>query len=643
MAQTIPYRRNASEQVTRRQTKRRRSHGARIGTVDGLRALAIAGVVLYHMRPSVLPGGFLGVSVFFVITGFLATRGLMRSLGRDGIGAYPRYALRRVTRLLPPVLVVIGVAAALTYLISPSLLPKVQADALPSALFFSNWSYIFRKVSYFAAAGLPSPLTHLWFLGVTMQFYLVWPLMLLILMRRCPTRRHASAAVAGLALVSALAMALMYDPAGDTARVYYGTDTRAAELLAGALLALAAPDVGAELKRTAERSSARIPDIAGGILLVALGLGFVFANGEASWLYRSGYLLVTIATAALLACSMTPGSLIGRALSTRPLVWLGSRSFSLYLVHYPLLILMNPATRTTAIPWWEQVIQLAVVLAAAEIFYRFVERPLNSSASPDREVGRSRALPYLPYLLPALGGIAAMALAFVPADWSSIAQARAEALRPELAAQGQGSNQTGTDEDGTQNEQADENAKPQPTGPDAEKIPANLDASGWTYDEATGTCNADALIIGDSVTEGASSVLSSMLPNAYVDGKVSRQLAAGPEVYAQDAAAGHGGSAVIVALGGNSLIRDKSQVQAMIDAVGGKPLFFVTIRSPYPLQDINNQILHDFANANDNVGVIDWKGASEGHSEYLVDDGVHLTEAGQQAFAGLIRKALCGR
>ena len=640
MEQTVRYRRSTSGQSAQQQAQQRRAQTARIGAIDGLRALAIAGVVLYHMRPSVLTGGFLGVSVFFVITGFLATRGLMRSLGRDGIRAYPRYALRRVVRLLPSVLTVIGITAVLTYLVSPSLLPKVQADALPSALFFSNWSYIFRKVSYFAAAGLPSPLTHLWFLGVTMQFYLTWPLVLLILIRLCPTRRRASAVVAVLALVSTLAMALMYDPAGDTARVYYGTDTRAAELLAGALFALAAPDVGTVLRHMAERGSARALDIAGIILMVALGFGFAFADGEASWLYRGGYLLVALATVALLASAMIPGSLIGRALSARPLVWLGSRSFSLYLVHYPLLILMNPAARTTAVTWWEQVVQIVIILAVSEIFYRFVERPLRLSASPVKETSQLRVLPYL---LPALGGVAAIALAFAPVDWSAIAQARAEALRPELAGQEQDPSQAGTDKNGAQSEQTDENAKPQPTGPDAEKIPANLGASDWTYDAATGTCNADVLIIGDSVTEGAASALSSMLPNAYVDGKVSRQLAAGPEVYAQDAAAGHGGSAVIVALGGNSLIRDKSQVQAMIDAVGGKPLFFVTIRSPYPLQDINNQILRDFANANDNVGIIDWKGASEGHSEYLVDDGVHLTEAGQRAFAELMRKALCGR
>ena len=179
-------------------------------------------------------------------------------------------------------------------------------------------------------------------------------------------------------------------------------------------------------------------------------------------------------------------------------------------------------------------------------------------------------------------------------------------------------------------------------GPVAEKVPDNLPWRDWSFDESTGACDARVLIIGDSVTEGASGTLRAMLPEATVDGQVSRQLYTGPEVYAGHEADGTDGDAVVVALGGNSLIRDESQVQDVIDMVGGKPLYFVTIRSPYPLQDINNEILRRYASQNANVGIIDWCGASEGHSEYLVDDGVHLTDAGCQAFAQLIRQALCG-
>ena len=138
--------------------------------IDGLRALAILGVIAFHTRPSLLQGGFIGVTMFFVITGFLATRSVLNMVDRTGSFGYGRYLIRRITRLWPVMLATIAVAPWLTWMFAPSLLQKVVSDSLPSALFASNWVYIFRKVPYFEAAGLPSPLTHLWFLGVTMQF-----------------------------------------------------------------------------------------------------------------------------------------------------------------------------------------------------------------------------------------------------------------------------------------------------------------------------------------------------------------------------------------------------------------------------------------------------------------------------------------
>ncbi|RDX09530.1 acyltransferase, partial [Bifidobacterium longum] len=149
--------------------------------IDGLRALAILGVIAFHTRPSLLQGGFIGVTMFFVITGFLATRSVLNMVDRTGSFGYGRYLIRRITRLWPVMLATIAVVPWLTWMFAPSLLQKVVSDSLPSALFASNWVYIFRKVPYFEAAGLPSPLTHLWFLGVTMQFYLVWPLLMVVL------------------------------------------------------------------------------------------------------------------------------------------------------------------------------------------------------------------------------------------------------------------------------------------------------------------------------------------------------------------------------------------------------------------------------------------------------------------------------
>ena len=621
----------------------------RIVALDGLRALAIAGVVLYHLRPSRLTGGFLGVTLFFTLSGYLATKSIMRATARDGF-SYPRYICRRVARMMPPIVATIALTAVATYIAAPSLLPKVQQDALPSALFLSNWFYIFRNVSYFAAAGLPSPLTHLWFCAVTMQFYLVWPVILMALCSKTRSRNTAIGITIAFALVSTAAMILMFNPTADTSRVYYGTDARAAELLCGALAAIAAP-------RLREMLSGNIhtPGAGKGISkvnvvsvawLVAVIAGALMLTGENAWLYRGGFLLLALVTGLLIICVQNTECIVRRLLSVKPLVWLGQRSFSVYLVHYPLLILMNPATRTTRITWWEQALQIVVILAVAEVFYRLVERPWSRKPAQQDSTAKTCALsPAM--ALSALGAACVLALAFAPLDWTGIATARAEQLRPELAQNatspkdngaGDKSTESASDQDAQPNDATKQKPK---EGPIAEKVPKNLDWKSFTYDEATGTCDARVLMIGDSVTAGAQSGIQAALPNAYIDGVVSRQFHTFQDVYAQDSA-NYDPSVVICALGTNGLIRDPQQVQDVINAVGGKPIYFVTVRVPLELQDRNNQTIRDVCAQNDNAGIIDWNGASEGHSEYLVDDGTHLTQAGIDTYAVLIRQAICG-
>ena len=626
----------------------------RIAALDGLRALAIAGVVLYHLRPSRLTGGFLGVTLFFTLSGYLATKSIMRATARDGF-SYPRYIGRRITRMMPPILVTIALTTVATYIAAPSLLPKVQQDALPSALFLSNWFYIFRNVSYFAAAGLPSPLTHLWFCGVTMQFYLVWPVILMALCSKTRSRNTAIGVTVAFALASTAAMVLMFNPAADTSRVYYGTDARAAELLCGALAAIAAPRLremlGGNVPTSGANKGISKVNAVSIVWLVAVVAGAFTLTGESAWLYHGGFLLLALLTGLLIICAQNTECVVRRLLSVKPLVWLGQRSFSVYLVHYPLLILMNPATRTTRIAWWEQVLQLVVILAVAEVFYLLVERPWSRKPAQQDSTAKKHVLsPAM--ALPAFGAACVVALAFAPLDWAGIATARAEQLRPELAQNAASSKDNGAGDKSAepasdQDTQAggtasDDAAQQKPKeGPIAEKVPKNLDWKSFTYDEATGTCDARVLMIGDSVTAGAQPGIQAALPNAYIDGVVSRQFYTFQDVYAQDSA-NYDPNVVICALGTNGLIRDPQQVQDVIDAVGGKPIYFVTVRVPLELQDRNNQTIRDVCAQNDNAGVIDWNGASEGHSEYLVDDGTHLTQAGIDTYAALIRQAICG-
>lgn len=595
--------------------------------IDGLRALAILGVIAFHTRPSLLQGGFIGVTMFFVITGFLATRSVLNMVDRTGSFGYGRYLIRRITRLWPVMLATIAVVPWLTWMFAPSLLQKVVSDSLPSALFASNWVYIFRKVPYFEAAGLPSPL----------------------------------------------------DPA-NTSRVYYGTDTRLAELAAGALLAIwiapssrgtEAAEAGAasqtvQIERQAgDKTGARLTivcNVLGTAALAALLTGFWFANGYLSYMYQGGYLITAFISLCALACAVNNDSIWSHVLGCAPLRYIGSRSFSLYVMHYPLLQFMNPATRTQALPWWGWVLEAVVVLAASEAFYQLVEAARKSVQMPRSQ--HAKPLPKAGYrlrpgawVMSVIGLVTVVALTWAPVDWNGIAQARAIQLRPELAAPAKPVKKPAKPEPESsainaangETNTADANkngsdSQPPIIKPIAEKVPNNLDISKYAYDPATESCNADMMMVGDSVTSGTSDAIQAAFPNAFIDGLPNRQLPQAVDVYQQDTAAGHSGSVVVFGLGTNGVISNEQEVQQLIDLTGGKPTYFITIRMPYPWQENNNNtMLREAAKKNKNVGIIDWHGYSEGHSEYLNDDGIHPNMTGAYAYATMIRQAVCGQ
>ena len=627
------------------------ARASHVRALDGLRALAIIAVVCYHAWPAQVPGGFLGVTVFFVLTGFLTTRSVWVERRRTGSFDLGRYVRRRIGRIAPAMLAMIFVAVVLSAILSPNLLVKVHGDALPSALFYSNWHYIANQVSYFQAAGLPSPLTHLWFTSLSMQFYLLWPPILLVLWRLVRRRRMLGNVLVVLALASTVLMALLFDPAVDTARVYYGLDTRLAELMVGAFLGVCYP----MLRRGRDRVRPW-EDGVSWVLITLFVLACLFVDGTSYLLFRGGFLVCAAGCALVVRAALSGETLVGRVLSLPPLTWLGRRSFSLFLWHYPLLRLMNPANRTTDLPWWGWLIEFAVIVLVSELSYHLFEVPAKAPAPNARVVtgavtdqlrdmaaakaGRARvaqAREKVGMLFSkvnpqtvrtasvVLGVSAALLVAVVPLDW--------DRMLAETTGSGGAAEQA--------NVPAVEAAPAKPAAV-AERVPENLDTTKWSYDAATGTCSARVLVIGDSVVAGVSPLLEEMLPNARIDAAVSRQFYTAPELYAEDVADGYDPDVVIVALGSNGAIRDDAMIQEVVDAVGGRPIYFVTVRNPYPIQDSNNEMLRANAATNANAGIIDWNGASEGHDDYIVADGTHPTAEGMEVYAKLIRQALVG-
>ncbi|MFC5003629.1 acyltransferase family protein [Dactylosporangium cerinum] len=336
--------------------------------LDGLRAVALCAVLVVHGMPAWLPGGFLGVDVFFVLSGFLITSLLLREAEVTGRVSLGGFWLRRVRRLLPALaLLVLTVVLAAAYLLPGQEPGALRTDAVAALTYWANWRMVLRDGDYFTATAAASPLQHTWSLAIEEQFYLLWPVLILLALRaRRPRRLIGALCAAGFA-ASTVAAAVLFDPM-HPGRAYFGSDTRAAALLAGCALAAAAPVVARH--PTARRGAA----VAG----VALLAGFaVLAGGAGAWLYRGGFALTALAAAAVLAeLAAAPGTPVARLLGAAPLGWVGRISYGGYLWHWPLFAVLD-AGRTGLHGPRLFALRVAATLAVAAASFYLVEQPLR--------------------------------------------------------------------------------------------------------------------------------------------------------------------------------------------------------------------------------------------------------------------------
>ncbi|HEY5638899.1 MAG TPA: acyltransferase family protein, partial [Dehalococcoidia bacterium] len=350
-----------------------------IPAIDGLRALAVTAVLIYHAEVGFLGGGFLGVDIFFVISGYLITSLLLAE--RDG-GAgrvnLPGFWGRRARRLLPALLALIGGSLLYTVIFLPDEVSSLRGDALASLGYVVNWHLIFEDKSYFEALGRPSLLRHLWSLAVEEQFYVFFPLIFAVVLARLRVR-YALAIVVAAAVASAALMALLFKPGLDPSRVYYGTDTRIAVILAGAALAFVWRPGG--LPRRAAALTERTADAWGLAALAGLVAVAIAATEDGAFLYRGGFLAVAVLTAVLIAATVHPrATLIRGILARRPLVWLGTRSYSVYLWHWPVFMLTRPGLDVAIDGVELLLVRLAITVALAEVSFRLIEAPVRTGS-----------------------------------------------------------------------------------------------------------------------------------------------------------------------------------------------------------------------------------------------------------------------
>ena len=425
----------------------------RIAGLDGIRAVAVAVVVLYHLDFSWMPGGFLGVEVFFVVSGYLITSLLLKeyegsladggqsksgqskhgkSKNSKGTISLRRFWARRARRLLPALaMLLLGVMAFVAASFTEEF-SDLWDQVVAAALYVTNWLLIFQDQSYFETFGRPEVLQHLWSLAIEEQFYLLWPVVFLGGMRWLRHRWFAVVIAIGV-LTSTAAMWLLYEPLEDPSRIYYGTDTRAAGLLLGALVAFVwRPQiVEGRTRFSAKRSSQAtlpgfeaVPD--GGrpprwLIWVANIVGPAALAGIVGWclylgefddrLYQGGFLLLSATTALLIMAIVVPGTWFGRAMDCAPLRWLGVRSYAIYLWHWPVLVFTRPRFDVTLDGWQLHLVRIGATLVLSDLSYRFIENPIRTRqfTANLRHWAKNTRKTFRGYLLP-LGAAAALAL-----------------------------------------------------------------------------------------------------------------------------------------------------------------------------------------------------------------------------------------
>lgn len=596
-----------------------------IKEIDGLRALAVIMVLAYHLKMPFAKSGLLGVTVFFVISGYLITGILINEIEESGGVDLKNFWLRRIRRLLPAVLSMAVVMIFVSAVVNRVVFTKGCNDLLSAVFGYNNWWQIFRKVSYFENAGAPSPFTHCWSLAIETQFYLIYPILLILLSKARDRGKVFAAVTAVLAMISVVLMGVLYSPDGDPSRVYYGTDTRAFSLLIGALAA-----IQKEYHIIKVKLRGKLWAVIGSIsVLILIGM-MMFISSYSSFLYYGGQAIVSVLAAFVVYAVTVSRSPLNIILGSSILKWIGDRSYSIYLWHYPIIVLMSGGKRAV---WWIVILEVVLSVGLAELSYRFIETPVRHgiigeyigiiNSRPHNRRERHRQIQVARRSLKAMAAVLVtglaliLCIAFVPKKTTLDTVAKREKKATEVTKL-------------TNQKLKEQKAKAKKT--------AKTSKSTMTDEELLK--NVQMLLIGDSITVDVTDYFYKVLPNSISDTKIGRSTLTGVKVFDEyQTQKKWDGDGVIFALGTNGPMYDT--LGRIRQKVGDKPLFLTTVHAPKEdFESSNNEEIRKFVKEHKHTYLIDWYTASADHPEYFDQDDTHLLPKGAEAYAQCIKDAV---
>ena len=650
---------------------------ARWSGLDGLRAIAVVAVVAFHFDPGLLPGGFLGVDVFFVLSGYLITRMLVSEFAATERIDFSRFYLRRARRLLPAVgaLLVVGLAVSLIW---RDQLATIRQATAAAAGYVSNWWLAFAHHSYFVSAGRPSMLQHLWSLAVEEQFYLIWPVVALFVLRarggagepgRAVRRLAATAtvlAVLSTTLMAVLAVADDVPYGSDGSRLYYGTDTHSMGLLLGAAAGALAAD---RLRRPRPIAWRFVwaTDTAAALAVAGTIVIFCVAGQYDGWLYRGGFLAVAAVACVAVSAVARRGSRVGRLLDVTPLRWIAARSYAIYLWHWPIAVVTRPGVDLAWPTLLVQLVRVVVTVGLADVTYRFLEHPIRTLGfHAALGNGRARVARMFSGRAPVgarLIGVAALGtivlagavLVAAPAPPTSAAQralgsttgGRSLKLGPEPASRHTAGPLTAAPGSATPGSatptapgRAAHVAPPLDLPPRATSMASSSAPVHTTTKKQRTTRPQPVSAFGDSVMLGARQMLSRHFPGGTLDAVEGRQPAPILNDVLTEAAHRKLHQVVIIGVGDNGLI-DPGSLRQTLARLRGYHVIVINNRVDRPWEGPNNRTIAQAVSKFGNVRLLDWHRQSSGHPSWFYDDGIHLTPAGARAYSAMLA-ALAG-